>query len=93
MGNSNPSELYSLSPLYVIKERLYIMSSFIEISDNKRYDGRRNVWVKASLLLSKFILEPLSIRWICIGSIDTNDLNFNDAALELFETVKGKLNE
>ena len=69
------------------------MSSFIEISDNKRYDGRRNVWVKASLLLSKFILEPLSIRWICVGSVNDNDINYNDIALELFETAKGKTNE
>mgnify|MGYP003142586240 CR=1 FL=1 len=69
------------------------MSSFIEISDNKRYDGKRNVWVKASLLLSKFTLEPLSIRWLCIGSVDDNDPNYNDVALELYETIRGKENE
>jgi len=69
------------------------VSSFIEISDNKRYDGRRNVWVKASLLLSKFTLEPLSIRWLCIGSVDSKDPNYNDVALELYETAKGKANE
>ena len=93
MGNSNPSGLYSLSFLSIIKEGLYIVSSFIEISDTKRYDGRLNVWVKASLLLSKFILEPLSIRLMCIGSVDAKDPNYNDVALELFETAKGKTNE
>lgn len=93
MENSNPSGLYSLSFLSIIKEGLYIVSSFIEISDTKRYDGRLNVWVKASLLLSKFTLEPLSIKWICVGSVDDNDPNYKDVALELCETAKGKTNE
>ena len=93
MENSNPSGLYSLSFLSIIKEGLYIVSSFIEISDNKRYDGKRNVCVKASLLLSNFRLEPLSIRWLCIGSVDDNDPNYNEIALELYETVRGKTNE
>jgi hypothetical protein len=69
------------------------VSSFIEISDNKRYDGRHNVWVKASLLVNNFILEPLSISWVCVGSLNDNDINSNVTALELYEIARGKVDE
>jgi hypothetical protein len=50
------------------------MYNFIEISDENRYgDNKRNVWVKADMLLSTFELETINSNWICIGSIIYTD--------------------
>ena len=49
------------------------MSSFIELSDTNRHDNKRNVWVKAKMLLSKFDLENIASRWICIATITPTD--------------------
>lgn len=50
------------------------MYNFIELSNENRYgDNKRNVWVKADMLLSKFQLETINSNWLCIGSIIPTD--------------------
>jgi len=46
------------------------MYNFVELSDKNRYgENKRNVWVKAEMLLSTFELETINSDWLCIGSI------------------------
>ena len=68
------------------------MSSFIELSDTNRYDNKRNVWVKAKMLLSKFDLENIASRWICIGTITpTDDEKENNRKMfSLFRSINKK---
>tara|TARA_R110000751_G_scaffold123397_2_gene224231 strand:+ start:851 stop:1072 length:222 start_codon:yes stop_codon:yes gene_type:complete len=50
------------------------MYNFIELSNENRYgENKRNVWVKAEMLLSKFQLENINSDWLCIGSIIPTD--------------------
>tara|TARA_R100001132_G_C3190087_1_gene42402 strand:+ start:41 stop:262 length:222 start_codon:yes stop_codon:yes gene_type:complete len=50
------------------------MYNFIELSNENRYgDNKRNVWVKADMLLSTFELETINSNWVCIGSIIPTD--------------------
>ena len=50
------------------------MYNFIELSNENRYgDNKRNVWVKADMLLSTFELETINSNWVCIGTIIPTD--------------------
>jgi len=50
------------------------MYNFIELSNVYNYgENKKNVWVKAEMLLSTFELETINSDWICIGSITPTD--------------------
>ena len=50
------------------------MYNFVELSNKNRYgENKRNVWVKAEMLLSNFQLETINSNWLCIGTIIPTD--------------------